>query len=153
MLSDKDTELIEKLKAGRTADPDASNPYAPWIDFFTHEVMKHPLTNQPRDKRSFVPSYWEKIKVGKMVHAIKMGWSKPSIDKEKTSDDEAEGFKYYDLWAKTEDNRKPRFHIPAPKLPLPGHAESYNPAPEYLFTEKEVSKPKIVCTILILKLK
>lgn len=25
-------------------------------------------------------------------------------------------------------------HVPAPKLPLPGHAESYNPPPEYLPT-------------------
>lgn len=27
--------------------------------------------------------------------------------------------------------------IAAPKLPLPGHASSYNPPPEYLFTEAE----------------
>jgi ribosome biogenesis protein ERB1 len=27
--------------------------------------------------------------------------------------------------------------ITAPKRDLPGHAESYNPAPEYLFDEKE----------------
>lgn len=28
-------------------------------------------------------------------------------------------------------------HIPAPKMPLPGHAESYRPPKEYLFTEEE----------------
>ena len=35
---------------------------------------------------------------------------------------------------------KPRhgMHIPAPKVKLPGHAESYNPPPEYLPTEDEV---------------
>ena len=27
--------------------------------------------------------------------------------------------------------------IPAPKMKLPGHAESYNPPPEYLMTDKE----------------
>ena len=29
-------------------------------------------------------------------------------------------------------------HIPAPKMKLPGHEESYNPPPEYLPTEAEV---------------
>ena len=29
-------------------------------------------------------------------------------------------------------------NIPAPKLGLPGHEESYNPPPEYMFTEAEV---------------
>lgn len=28
-------------------------------------------------------------------------------------------------------------HIPAPKTPLPGHAESYRPPKEYLLTEEE----------------
>ena len=32
---------------------------------------------------------------------------------------------------------KMRFHIPAPKMVLPGHSESYNPPPEYLFTAEE----------------
>ena len=31
-------------------------------------------------------------------------------------------------------------HIPAPRLKLPGHSESYNPPPEYLPTEEEVSQ-------------
>lgn len=35
-------------------------------------------------------------------------------------------------------SRRYRHHIPAPPKPTPGHAESYNPPPEYLFTEHEV---------------
>ena len=31
-------------------------------------------------------------------------------------------------------------HIPAPRLKLPGHAESYNPPPEYLPTQDEVCR-------------
>ena len=31
-------------------------------------------------------------------------------------------------------------HIPAPRLKLPGHAESYNPPPEYLPTQEEVRR-------------
>ncbi len=49
---------------------------------------------------------------------------------------------HYLLWkesteGETEEERRRRKgprHIPAPKLPLPGHAESYNPPPEYLPT-------------------
>ena len=33
-----------------------------------------------------------------------------------------------------------RMHIPAPKTTLPGHAESYNPPPEYLFSHDELKK-------------
>jgi len=38
----------------------------------------------------------------------------------------------------SEVSRRYRHHIPAPPKPAPGHAESYNPPPEYLFTEHEV---------------
>lgn len=31
-------------------------------------------------------------------------------------------------------------HIPAPKTVLPGHAESYNPPAEYLFSAEELRK-------------
>ena len=31
-------------------------------------------------------------------------------------------------------------HLPAPKLPLPDHNESYNPPPEYLLDEQELAK-------------
>ena len=31
-------------------------------------------------------------------------------------------------------------HIPAPKMVLPGHAESYNPPSEYLFSKEELDK-------------
>lgn len=38
-------------------------PPQPAVDFFTHEVMIHPVTNRPADKRSFIPSLIEKEKV------------------------------------------------------------------------------------------
>merc|ERR1711936_1135323 len=49
--------------------------------------------------------------------------------------------KFYMLW-QTDDQveeamRRVHDPIPAPKMFLPGHEESYNPPPEYLFTEKE----------------
>lgn len=74
------------------------------------------------------------LQVSKLVHAIKMGWIKP-----RRVEDNSKG-KYYDLWAGEDSSilAKHRMHLPAPRIPLPGHQESYNPPPEYLFTAEEV---------------
>lgn len=109
-------------------------PPQPQVEFFSHELMIHPVTNKPEHKRSFIPSLVEKEKVSKLVHAIKMGWIKP-----RRVDDDNRG-RYYDLWAGEDTSilAKHRMHLPAPKIPLPGHHESYNPPPEYLLTNEEV---------------
>lgn len=63
-----------------------------------------------------------------------MGWIKPRRPKDSTP-------QYYDLWAQEDPNAvlgRHKMHIPAPKMRLPGHEESYNPPPEYLLTEEEV---------------
>ena len=38
--------------------------------------------------------------------------------------------------------KRHRQHLPAPKMLLPGHEESYNPPPEYLPTKEEVSSQR-----------
>ncbi|XP_033924121.1 ribosome biogenesis protein BOP1 [Melopsittacus undulatus] len=131
-LTDEQLELVQRLQKGQFGDVHF-NPYEPSIDFFTHEVMIHPVTNRPADKRSFIPSLIEKEKVSKLVHAIKMGWIKPRKPKEETPT-------YYDLWAHEDPNSilgRHKMHVPAPKMKLPGHEESYNPPPEYLLSEEE----------------
>ncbi len=74
-----------------------------------------------------------------MVHAIKMGWMKPRVPK----DQSVERHKYYLLWDaddKAEDLRRIENPIPAPKPRLPGHAESYNPPPEYTFSQRDIDQ-------------
>ncbi|KAJ8267638.1 hypothetical protein COCON_G00128100 [Conger conger] len=131
-LSDDQVDLVHRLQQGQFGDVNF-NEYEPSVDFFTHETMIHPVTNRPQDKRSFIPSLIEKEKVSKLVHAIKMGWIKPRKPKETAP-------QYYDLWAKEDPNAilgRHKMHVPAPKMRLPGHEESYNPPPEYLLTEEE----------------
>ncbi|XP_030076591.1 ribosome biogenesis protein BOP1 isoform X2 [Microcaecilia unicolor] len=131
-LTDEQVELIHRLQKGQFGDVNF-NPYEPAIDFFSHETRIHPVTNRPADKRSFIPSLIEKKKVANLVHAIKMGWIKPRKPKDDTP-------QFYDLWAKEDPNAilgRHKMHVPAPKIQLPGHEESYNPPPEYLFTEEE----------------
>lgn len=132
ILSDEQVELVNRLQRGQFGDV-TFNEYQPSVDFFSKDVMLHPVTNRPADKRSFIPSLIEKEKVSKLVHAIKMGWIKP-----RRVEDDSRG-RYYDLWANEDSSilAKHRMHLPAPKIPLPGHQESYNPPPEYLFTEEE----------------
>ncbi|EOA99124.1 Ribosome biogenesis protein BOP1, partial [Anas platyrhynchos] len=133
-LTDEQVELVQRLQKGQFGDVHFHfDPYEPAVDFFSHEVMIHPVTNRPADKRSFIPSLIEKEKVSKLVHAIKMGWIKPRKPKEDTPT-------YYDLWAHEDPNSilgRHKMHVPAPKMKLPGHEESYNPPPEYLLSEEE----------------
>ncbi|NXW39110.1 BOP1 protein, partial [Phaetusa simplex] len=124
-LTDEQVDLVHRLQRGQFGDV-RFDPYEPAVDFFTHEVMIHPVTNRPADKRSFIPSLTEKEKVSKLVHAIKMGWIKPR----KPKDDAPT---YYDLWAHEDPNSilgRHKMHVPAPKMKLPGHEESYNPPPD-----------------------
>ncbi|BFZ12748.1 hypothetical protein BsWGS_15786 [Bradybaena similaris] len=142
LLSDEDVKMIQRIQSG-THPAGKEDLYAPWVDFFSSEVLHMPVTGRPPDKRMFIPSKWERQRVGQMVHALKMGWMKPrgEIRKAKlTHDPNAPSL---DLW---KDDTEPditqryRMHIPAPKEPLPGHAESYNPPEEYLFDKEEEAK-------------
>jgi len=55
----------------------------------------------------------------------------------------------YMIWNEAEDevlaeSKRHQYHLPAPKMPLPGHDESYNPPKEYLLTsEEEARRAKI----------
>uniref|UniRef100_A0A182NK53 Ribosome biogenesis protein BOP1 homolog n=1 Tax=Anopheles dirus TaxID=7168 RepID=A0A182NK53_9DIPT len=141
VLSDADVGLIKRVMAGRNPDVEY-NDYEPFVEWFTSEVEKMPIRNIPESKRSFLPSLAEKKKIGKYVHALKMGWMKTSAEKRRL-DALKRAPKYYMLWTSDhgkEDIRRIHDHVVAPKRPLPGHAESYNPPPEYLFDEKELAE-------------
>ncbi|ODM96933.1 Ribosome biogenesis protein BOP1 [Orchesella cincta] len=133
VLSDKDLEFVKRIQSGKIPDSNFDN-FAPWIDWFSSDVMDTPLRSMPPSKTSFLPSKIDKMKISKMVHAIKMGWMKP---KPKPSTEP----NFYMLWEsddKADEMRRVHDHIPAPKVRLPSNAESYNPPSEYLFDEKEM---------------
>uniref|UniRef100_H2Z1B3 Ribosome biogenesis protein BOP1 homolog n=1 Tax=Ciona savignyi TaxID=51511 RepID=H2Z1B3_CIOSA len=144
VLTQEELTLINRVQKGSFYDA-SYDPYEPYVDFFTHEKMIHPVSNYPEHKRSFTPSLVEKRKVGKLVHAIKMGWLKVGQPKK----EEDEEIKFYDLWADVKTEQKShselarqKMHVPAPKMKLPGHEGSYNPAPEFLPTEEEIAQWK-----------
>ena len=138
VLSETDAEIVARSSRNQVPQP-GYDMYAPADDWFSRDVMKVPLRDIPESKKSFLPSHNERLKVGKMVHAIKMGWMKPRPAKKSEEDDSP---KYYMLWQtddQVDDPSMRRIHdnIPAPKMFLPGHEESYNPPPEYLFSDRE----------------
>lgn len=69
----------------------------------------------------------------KIARAIKAGIIVPG-GKKKT-----EKPKFYDIWAEASEVDRPN-HIPAPKVALPEHMESYNPPPEYVLDKEEEEK-------------
>lgn len=139
VLSDEDIEIIKRLASSKYA-LDTVEEFDTSVSF-TYDEMKMPLSGRPEHKRSFIPSKWEKLQVGKYVRAIKMGLIKPRL--KKIAEEEDDTPKFYDLWGQENDDenkRKHLHHLPAPKLPLPDHHESYNPPPEYLFDDEERKK-------------
>uniref|UniRef100_A0A2M4BDV5 Ribosome biogenesis protein BOP1 homolog n=1 Tax=Anopheles marajoara TaxID=58244 RepID=A0A2M4BDV5_9DIPT len=143
ILSDEDIALVKRIMAGRNPDAEYDD-HEPWIDWFTSEVEKMPIRNIPDSKRSFLPSRVERQKIGKMVNALKMGWAKTRAEQERLKA-ARKGPKFYMLWETDhgkEEMRRIHDHVTAPKRPLPHHAESYNPPPEYLFNENEMAEWK-----------
>ncbi len=139
VLTKEDIEIIKRLTKSKYADKNVEEFES--SSFFTQDEMKTALSGRPEHKRSFIPSKWEKLQVGKYVHAIKMGWIKPRLKSEKQKGEKEPEF--YDLWGQENEEDRSRKHmqnLPAPKLPLPDHHESYNPPPEYLFDEEEKLK-------------
>ncbi|XP_066144637.1 ribosome biogenesis protein BOP1 homolog isoform X2 [Euwallacea fornicatus] len=138
VLSEEDISLIKRIKAQKI--PDVSfDEYAPWIEWFSSQVEQMPIRKFPEHKRSFLPSKSEAKKVSKLVHALKMGWIKTREEQAKLRAKKEPQF--YMLWSTDdhpEEMRRIHKHIAAPKRLLPGHAESYNPPPEYLFDAKEM---------------
>lgn len=61
VLSDEHVELIKNMMESKYPDG-TYNPYEPWVDWFTGDVMETPVTGRPEHKRSFIPSRVEAMK-------------------------------------------------------------------------------------------
>jgi ribosome biogenesis protein ERB1 len=136
-LTDAELDLVRRL--ARAENPDANlDPYEPTIEWFTGKgkEMVMPLSHAPEPKRRFIPSKWEHKKVMKIVRAIRQGRILPKGPKAPEKPD------YYGIWSAEDEplNLDAPMHMPAPKLRLPGHEESYNPPAEYLFSKDELKE-------------
>ncbi|KAL7026113.1 hypothetical protein ACKWTF_013795 [Chironomus riparius] len=138
VLTDEDIQIIKQIKNQKNPNVNFDS-YEPWIEWFTSEVEKMPIRSIPDSKQSFLPSKTERKQVGRIVHSLKMGWKKTKAEQDKI-EAEKKIPKFFMLWDSDTGRDKMRRihdHVTAPKRALPGHAESYNPPPEYLFNDKE----------------
>jgi len=139
VLSERELEIIRRVQAGAFAHPEFDDT-PDYVDYESSIKEIMPLSAAPEPKRRFVASKWEMMKVMKIVKAIKEGRYTEGAKPEggKASDKPP----VYLIWNDEEDDviaesKRHQYHLPAPKMPLPGHAESYNPPAEYLLTAEE----------------
>jgi ribosome biogenesis protein ERB1 len=144
-LSERDMEIIRRVQTGAFAHPE-HNDTPDYIDYYSSIIEEMPIRAAPEPKRRFITSKWETMKVLKIVKAIKEGryiFSDEKASGAQKADENTSAA--YMIWDETEDDilsdhKRNRFHLPAPKVPLPGHAESYNPPSEYLLSSEELEK-------------
>ena len=148
-ITDRHLELIRRIQAGAYAHPefDANPDYIDYFSGVNHEISGI-NSNKYEPKSRFQPSKWEKMQVRKLLHRLKCG----SINmdyltgKVKDMNPDSNLNKPFLLWKGDEEDelnlRKGPQHIAAPKVPPPGHAESYNPSEEYLPTQQDLEQWK-----------
>ena len=148
-LSARQLELIRRLQAGAFAHPEfEGNP--DYIDYFSGVDPEISGINADRyePKSRFQPSKWEKLQVNRLLEKLEKGYINMDYltgkvrdmnDVRKKNKDKEDPFL---LWTGAEEDelsmRKGPQHVAAPKLPPPGHAESYIPPDEYIPTEEEI---------------
>ena len=128
-ISDKDLELIQRIRKNLYADKNVENE-----EYFETNIpyQIHPVSNHMRPKRAFEMSKNERKAINRLVYMIKNGFMK--LDEEKVNEDDI----VYDLW--TYENTDPNMYHPGkgyqpPKRELPDTDYSYNP-PDVLVGEE-----------------
>eukprot|EP00928_Gymnodinium_smaydae_P020453 TRINITY_DN17902_c0_g2_i1.p1 TRINITY_DN17902_c0_g2~~TRINITY_DN17902_c0_g2_i1.p1 ORF type:complete len:733 (-),score=140.95 TRINITY_DN17902_c0_g2_i1:349-2547(-) len=127
VLTDTDLEIIRRIR--QRMYPSAKTDTMEMVEFENKDAALHPESRAHPPKRRFLPSKWERMRVKKLVALLREGKILPPKPPPP---------QVWDLWADDgPTRRKGPPPLPAPKPPLPGHASSYNPPPEYLYSEEE----------------
>eukprot|EP01113_Clastostelium_recurvatum_P032475 TRINITY_DN4180_c0_g1_i5.p1 TRINITY_DN4180_c0_g1~~TRINITY_DN4180_c0_g1_i5.p1 ORF type:complete len:1068 (-),score=304.60 TRINITY_DN4180_c0_g1_i5:88-3252(-) len=151
VLSDSQLSLVNSLVRRRF--PETYNPYEDFQDLPigwnsndpdddlrpSQWTMKTALVSAIPPKSRFLPlSKWENLKIRKLVIAIRKGWIVPGP----RGHQKPKKKQVTDLWQNEGEEmaRDRTGRLPPPKPRLPGHAESYHPPDEYLYTKDEVER-------------
>lgn len=150
-LTARQLELIRRIQNGAYAHPEFdANP--DYIDYYSgvDQEVSGINSNRYEPKSKFQPSKWEKMQVDRLLHKLERGQinmdyltgkirDMNDARKKKQNNDQP-----FLLWTGGEEDelnmRKGPQHIAAPKLPPPGHAESYIPPDEYIPTEEDIKQ-------------
>jgi ribosome biogenesis protein ERB1 len=152
-LTARQLELIRRIQGGAYAHPEFDGN-AEYIDYYSgvDPELSGLSSNRDLPKAKFQPSKWDKMQVDELLRKLEKGdinmdyltgkiRDMNDAKKKNTKTD-----KPYLLWTGAEEDelnlKKGPQHIAAPKLPPPGHAESYIPPDEYLPTKEEIEEWK-----------
>ena len=153
-LTERQLQIIRRMQAGAFAHPehDANPEYIPYFSGVDPEISglngdRHEL------KARFQPSKYEKMQVRQLLLKLKKGditmdyltgKVRDMNDVKRKQKKDGEDDQPFLMWKGDEEDelnlRKGPQHIAAPKLPPPGHAESYNPPEEYLPTDEDLKE-------------
>ncbi|ORY78574.1 NUC169 domain-domain-containing protein [Protomyces lactucae-debilis] len=133
-LSESELDIIKRIKRAEMPDADY-NAYEDYVDYFSGVVEQSALSGATEPKSRFVPSKHEQKRVIRIVRAIREGRIVPNKPVSTQSDNKR--LQHYDVWENEVAVPDHIMNIPAPKMSLPGHAESYNPPAEYLPSKEE----------------
>lgn len=142
-LTERQMELIRRVQAGAYAHPefDGTPDYIDYVSGVDKEISGL-TSNRYEPKSKFIPNKWEKQQVQKLLQQLKEGTI--TMDYLKGREKRQDPHAPFALWKGDEEDelamRKGPQHLPAPKQPPPGHAESYIPPDEYLPTEEDLKK-------------
>jgi len=154
-LTPRQLELIRRVQGGAFAHPEFE-AHPEGIDYYSSQKEISGLNSGAHPpKARFQPSKWEKLQVRRLLHRLKSGAITQDYLEGKVRDmndlqpknkkqEEEKDDKPFLLWKGDEEDelamRKGPQHVAAPKLPPPGHAESYIPPDEYLPTENDLKE-------------
>jgi ribosome biogenesis protein ERB1 len=149
-LTSRQIDLIRRMQAGAFAHPEFQ-AYPDFVDYFSGVDREISGINSDRHelKARFQPSKFEKAQVRRWLLKLKRGdvtleflqGKVRDMNDARRKDKENDG--PFLLWKGDEEdalNDGQLQHLAAPKLAPPSHAESYNPAEEYLPTEEETKE-------------
>jgi len=152
-LTARQVELIRRIQGGAYAHPEFDGN-ADYIDYYSgvDPELSGISSNRTLPKAAFQPSKWEKMQVDELLRKLEKGDINMDYLTGKIRDmnDLNKKNKNKDtpflMWTGGEEDelnmKKGPQHIAAPKVPPPGHAESYIPPDEYLPTEKDLEEWK-----------
>ena len=119
-LSDKDLEIINRIRQGKMANKKVGED-----DYFEDDLpyQIHPMSNQIPSKKKFGFSRNEQKTINRLVYLYKNGLM--PMEKPKKTEQ-----KIYDIWEFEDENDlsqyRPGFGFQIPKRELPDNEESYN---------------------------
>ncbi|EKX42567.1 hypothetical protein GUITHDRAFT_73858, partial [Guillardia theta CCMP2712] len=130
-LTDAEVKLLRRLRNGKY-EP-GIDPYEDYPVPEDDPELKIFGPSGPEPKSRFVPSKHEAKKIVRYVRMIRAGKLKRDPDPQ-----DPDKLYNFDVWEREDDVvHRGAVPIPAPKMKLPGHAESYNPSKEYLLSPEE----------------